>query len=124
MRGRIAAAVVLPCVLMVALVAAPTAFPLPIARHYEMVSHPYKAGYGVGIIEAAAPTGDSMAYTSLGAFAGAPSNSIGKGFGGAYVAERQPSGWVTRPLMLPASEAPYIAPAVADFSSTFEQALF
>lgn len=125
MRGRIVLAVGLHCLcLTLLIIAAPAAFSLPAGRHYEMVSPPFKAGYGVGTIEAAASTGESISYTSIGSFEGAPSSSVGKGSGSAYVATRTPSGWKTIPLMLPASLAPYFAPAIADFSSTFEQALF
>jgi hypothetical protein len=129
LKGRIAAALIgLSCLVSAWLATTNVVLALPPGRHYEMVSEPYKAGYGVGVIEAATPVSDGwangVAYTSIGSFAGAPSNSIGKGSGGAYIAMREPSEWVTHPAMLPASLAPYIAPAIADYSSTFEQELF
>jgi hypothetical protein len=72
---------------------------LPANRAYEMVSPPYKGGYGVVQIEAVALSGESVAFFSKGAFAGAPA---GLSFID-YVSHREASGWSTSPLMPPAN---------------------
>jgi hypothetical protein len=74
-------------------------------RHYEMVSPPYKGGYGVGTIDAVSPDGDSVAFFSNGAFAGAPSGFTDPD----YVARRGAAEWSTAPVMPPASLLPYTA---------------
>jgi hypothetical protein len=78
------------------------AFALPEGRVYEMVSPPYKGGYGVGglggLIKAVAPDGESVAFYSKGAFAGAPSGFTGID----YVSRRGVSGWSTSASMPPA----------------------
>jgi hypothetical protein len=74
-------------------------------RHYEMVSPPYKGGYGVNSIEAVSPDGESVAFYSNGAFAGAPSGFTVPD----YVARRGASEWSTVPVMPPESLLPYTA---------------
>jgi hypothetical protein len=103
---------------------ATTALALPAGRHYEMVTPSFKAGYGVlvSVPLDVAPTGDSVAFTSLGAFAGAPADRLFN----TYLARRDAaSGWMTNPLSVPANLTPY-APGfgATDFSSTLEEALF
>ena len=76
-------------------------------RHYEMVSPVYKGGYGATKIAAVAaneenPNGESVAYSSVGVFAGATESSLFT-FEPAYFAHRGPSGWETAPLRAPAS---------------------
>jgi len=106
----------------VTLASASAAYALPEGRHYEMISPLYKAGYGVRLIEAISPDGNSLIFTSLGAFAGAPSNHIGFATGSAYLAKREADQWVTTPAMLPATVAPYETPG--DFSATLSEAFF
>jgi hypothetical protein len=85
-----------------------TAAALPEGRAYEMVSPVEKGGYGVepaGVNEdqfAAAPSGDGFAFSSVGVFAGAPSNP---GFV-VYYASRGAHGWSTSPLSPPATIGP------------------
>ncbi|HEY3829621.1 MAG TPA: hypothetical protein VGL57_10545 [Solirubrobacteraceae bacterium] len=74
-----------------------TALALPEGRVYEMVSPVYKGGYGAGKIEAVAADGESVAFFSPGAFAGAPAGAHGID----YIARRGASGWSTTPLMVP-----------------------
>jgi hypothetical protein len=73
---------------------------LPVGRQYEMVSPVFKGGFGAASINAVAPSGESVAYFSPGAFNGAPS---GAELGEDYLATRSASGWSTVPLMPPAS---------------------
>jgi hypothetical protein len=68
-------------------------------RHYELVTPPYKAGFGARTIAAVATDGESVGFFSLGAFAGTPSAPTTLG----YVAKRGSSGWSTTPLLPPAS---------------------
>jgi hypothetical protein len=93
------------------------AFAVPEGRHYEMVSPPYKGGYSVQRIEAVAPDGESVAFISKGAFAGAPSSDPFN----EYVARRGASGWSTAPMMAPAALVPN--PELRDVSSTLGTAL-
>jgi hypothetical protein len=94
----------------------PAALALPEGRHYEMVSPLYKAGYGVTGIEAVAPDGESVAFASLGGFAGVPSGSpLG---GDSYLARRGGGGWATVSLQPPPPGG-----AVVDFSADFEYVL-
>ncbi|MGA7704306.1 MAG: hypothetical protein WB998_05360 [Solirubrobacteraceae bacterium] len=70
------------------------AFELPESRVYEMVSPPYKADYGVKsdlAEQGASPDGTSFVFSSLGAFAGASSNTLTV----PYIARRTLGGWVT-----------------------------
>jgi hypothetical protein len=95
-----------------------SALALPEGRVYEMVSPPYKGGYGVFSIGAAAPSGEAVAFGSLGAFEGA---SSGETAAVGYVARRGPSGWSTFPVVPPATIAPGIVSH--DFSATLESVL-
>jgi hypothetical protein len=90
-------------------------------RHYEMVSPPYKGGYGASAITAAAPNGESVVFNSRGAFAGAPA-SPGNGPAAPYVARRGPSGWSTTPLVVPTALSPEGATGF-DISPTLESYL-
>jgi hypothetical protein len=94
-------------------------FALPEGRVYEMVSPPYKAGYGVqgNLFTAAllvAPDGERVAFNSQGGFAGDPSlNAVNN----QYIVNRQADvGWSTAPLSPPASILPW--GEVVDFSRT------
>jgi hypothetical protein len=66
-------------------------------RHYEMVSPPYKGGYGAGI-KAVAPDGESVEYQSQGLFAGEQWALEAQA---EYVARRSPTGWTTTALSSP-----------------------
>jgi len=110
-------AVVAAVVLAGALSAAP-AVALPEGRTYELVSPAYKGGYGVAKMLAVAPDGESVAFSSLGAFAGSlgePSLESG------YVARRGASGWSTLPAQLPAAVAPDVL--FGDYSATLGSVL-
>ena len=90
------------------------AFALGEGRVYEMVSPVFKGGYGA-LLQAVAPDGERVAFSSLGVFEGVPRPEIGS----TYLATREAgSGWSTTPLQPPFREA-----SVSDFSSTFEYAL-
>lgn len=123
-RLRTTTAAVLLCSLVAALFAASTAFALSPERHYEMVSPVFKAGYGVSSLQAVAIDGEHVAFDSLGSFAGAPTDQIGEGFGGSYLASRTVSGWSIAPLMLPASIGPFNKPPLPDLSPMLDESLF
>jgi hypothetical protein len=80
-----------------------------------MVSPPYKGGYGVGVINALAPDGESVVFSSTGVFAGVlwalEAESV-------YVARRSSTGWSTTALSSP---PPMGTPL--DFSATLEYTL-
>ena len=63
-------------------------------RVYELVSPAYKGGYGATTVTAVAPNGESIAFGSLGAFAGDPADNAVKN---EYIARRSPSGWSSTP---------------------------
>jgi hypothetical protein len=72
-------------------------------RHYEMVSPVFKGGYGATRIEGVSPDGESVAFYSPGAFAGAP---VGVGTSVntvAYLARHRASGWSSSSLLPPPS---------------------
>jgi hypothetical protein len=73
-------------------------------RVYEMVSPPFKGGYGANAIERVSSDGDGVVFNSLGAFAGSPSSLTGTG--NAYLARRGGLEWSTIPLVPPAAIAP------------------
>jgi hypothetical protein len=110
-RGiRLVGAVMLAC--SVCCGVSVSALALPEGRVYEMVSPPYKAGYGVDKLEAAAPDGESVAFASLGSFDGVLSNA----FVDTYLARRGASGWSTTALQPPTG-------LTSVFSATLEYAL-
>ncbi len=74
------------------------AIALPAGRHYEMVSPVFKGGFGASGIRAVAENGESVAFYSPGAFAGAPGGIDGLD----YIARRTTAGWSTAPIMAPA----------------------
>jgi hypothetical protein len=90
-----------------ALMAAP-AHALSEGRVYEMVSPPFKGGFGATHIEAVTPDGESVAYFSPGAFAGQPAGFSEAIDGVAYLARRGGSGWSTVPLVPPDSLSPSV----------------
>ncbi len=93
---------------------APPALALPEGRIYEMVSPVYKAGYGVNEIVAAAPNGESLAFSAKGGFGGLLSGS--GFFNNVYVARRGTSEWSTESVQPPFG-------SVSDFSSDLEYTL-
>ena len=110
--AALAVALVLGC-------AAPVALALPPGRAYEMVSPPYKGGYGVTEVLAVAPDGESVMFDSNGAFAGEPGVGLVANY---YLARRDGvSGWSTSPLNVPTGLAPVAF--VPDFSATLEKAV-
>jgi hypothetical protein len=78
------------------------ALAIPSDHAYEMVSPSYKGGYGIAHIEAAAANGDSVAFFSKGAFAGAPGAPSFMD----YVARRGGAEWLTTPIMPPTALMP------------------
>jgi hypothetical protein len=113
-RTRMCALVCTVLLFATALTAAP-ALALPEGRVYEMVSPVYKGGYPAGIPEAVAPDGESVAFNSLGLFAGLLWNP-GAG-ANSYLARRGASGWSTSPL------GPPPVGGLVDFSANLEYAL-
>ncbi len=78
-------------------------------RSYEMVSPPYKGGYGVKEINAVAPDGNTVLFRSPGTFAGEPSGvnaSIATKF--QYIARRSPTGWTTSSVAVPSATMPFV----------------
>lgn len=100
-----AIAVLIGMLVGLALTAAP-ALALPEGRTYEMVTPPYKGGYGVLHIEGVATNGESVAYYSPGVFAGSEAGLTPNIDSLAYLARREPSGWTTTPLLPPDSLTP------------------
>ncbi|MGA7815106.1 hypothetical protein, partial [Caballeronia sp.] len=87
---------------------------LPDCRAYELVSPVYKAGFGALTIEAVNPDGESVAFYSPGAFAGAPSGVTNLD----YLAHRTASSWTTKSEMTPSVLEPEFEDR--DISSTLE----
>ncbi len=81
-------------------------------RAYELVTPPYKGGYGAGIV-AASLNGEKVLFFSLGVFAGTPRPGVGS----FYLAHREAGkGWSTTPEQPPISGAN----GIAEFSPTLE----
>lgn len=94
---------------------------LPEGRHYEMVSPPYKGGYGVfeglgAVAMGGGPEGERVAFRSLGSFNGEPNSGTVS-----YFASRSASGWQTAPMQPPAAVA---TANLDDVSPTLESSLF
>jgi hypothetical protein len=92
-------------------------FALSNGRVYELASPVYKEGFGVDEIQAVAPDGESVAFSSRGAFAQTP----GPPSSVAYLARRGEVGWSTVSLVPPAAIAPN--PAEFDYSETLDSSL-
>ena len=94
------------------------ALALPEGRHYEMVSPPYKGGYGALLLLATAMQGggegEGVVFDSPGDFAGSPAGAVT----GSYLAHRTESEWSTSPLLPPASLTS--APVLNDISPTLQ----
>jgi hypothetical protein len=93
------------------------AFGLSGGRVYELVSPLFKGGYGAVRIEAVAPDGEGVAFDSLGAFGGAPSNAPHN----TYISRRSVMGWSTVSLMPPATVTP--AGNTEDYSEPLDSTL-
>ncbi len=95
-------------------------------RHYEMVSPPYKGGYGaieVNDVAVSGPSeGERVVFTSQGSFAGATNGPLFA----TYLARRSATGWVTAPLMLPSTPStPHgNEPGGEAYSPSLESVLF
>lgn len=103
--SRVGGAALLFALLALACVGPGVAGALPADRVYEMVSPVFKGGFGVSFPTEApvvALDGESVAYHSSGAFAGAPAGSP---LGLDYLARRGASGWSTVSLLPPAALA-------------------
>ena len=95
-----------------------SALALPDGRTYEMVSPIYKGGYGANAIDAIAPDGESVAFVSLGAFSGDPSNNA---ITNDYISRRvEGAGWSTMPSSVPAALP---QSGIQDFSTNMEFSL-
>ncbi|HXC23223.1 MAG TPA: hypothetical protein VNU28_01450, partial [Solirubrobacteraceae bacterium] len=80
-------------------------------RVYEMVTPPYKGGYGGGMV-AASPNGENVLFFSLGVFADLQRPKVGS----YYVAHRDAEeGWSTS-----STEPPFPESGVEEFSSNLE----
>lgn len=97
-----------------AALSASPALALPEGRVLEMVSPPFKGGQEA-IPQVAAPDGESVVFTSLGLFAGAPWNNKGSSM---YVARRSAAGWSTAPAQPPPPFG-----TVVDFSADLRYAV-
>jgi hypothetical protein len=87
------------------------AYALPSGRTYEMVTPPFKGGYGAALL-AESPDGERLVFTSIGAFGDIPLPTTGN----AYVAHRvEGSGWVTHAL-----EPPFFESQASEFSASVE----
>lgn len=97
-----------------------TVYALPPGRAYEMVTPPYKGGYGAGTVLAAAPNGEAVIFVSLGAFAGADASNANDD----YIARRGDLVWTTSPVMPPGALAPFSFPVdfSADIGATLAEA--
>jgi hypothetical protein len=96
---------------------------LPDCRAYEMVSPPYKEGFGATGIEAVSPEGGSVVFYSPGTFAGAPLGLTGNLVGKSYVARRGTTGWTTESMLPPASLTSEIQDAALEVSPSLESAV-
>lgn len=93
----------------------------PEGRVYEMVSPPYKGGYGIsGQRIAVAPNGEAVGFDSIGVFSDEASDLL---LDNGYVARREPNGWVTTGTDPPATLSPGILAPVADYSQNFADSL-
>jgi hypothetical protein len=102
--------------------AASPALALSSGRAYELVSPPFKGGFGATRIEGVREDGNAVAYYSPGAFAGA-SAGFSEGLDSArYVATRGAAGWSSTPLV-PPSALSNVVVGNADFGPSLSQEL-
>jgi hypothetical protein len=84
-------------------------------RAYEMVSPPYKGGYGIGVIKGVEPAGNSVVFGSAGIFAGVSWASEAES---SYTAHRTATGWTTTAVSSPPTTSiPF------DFATSLQYAL-
>jgi hypothetical protein len=115
--GRVCVHVSLVIVSVMAFTAAP-ALALNPERHYEQVSPEFKGGSSAGGIVGVAPDGESVAFGSLGAFAGSSNLALLDD----YQATRSGSGWSTVSLTPPSSLSGYAI--LAGLSPSLESSLW
>ncbi len=77
------------------------ALALPPGREYELVSPPYKGGYGASGIEGVSQDGECAAFYSPGVFNGNPAGTSDSFDSVAYMSCRSDEGWSTVPLTPP-----------------------
>lgn len=78
-------------------------------RVFEQVSPAYKGGFGASFVEAISQSGESVAFYSPTAFAGAPAGLSQNVDAFDYIARRGPDGWVSVPAMPPYTVLPAVA---------------
>jgi hypothetical protein len=93
---------------------------LPECRGYEMVSPPYKEGNTV-LPVAGSQDGTRLVYESLGVTGGAGSDYV-LAPGAVYEAVRGPTGWVSAPIVPPATAFPGYA--YLDYGATTQRSLW
>jgi hypothetical protein len=86
-------------------------------RVYEMVSPPYKGGYGANSIKRIALNGESIVFGSLGVFGGEPAGQPEN----AYLANRTSVGWSTVPVNVSAVSSP--DSEIEDYTTNLESVL-
>ena len=102
--------------------AASSALALSSGRAYELVSPPFKGGFGATRIEGVREDGNGVVYYSPGGFAGA-SAGFSEGLDSArYVATRGAAGWSSTPLV-PPSALSNVVEGNADFDPSLSQEL-
>jgi hypothetical protein len=117
-RSSVVAILASLCALAAGLLFATSALALNPERHYEMVSPVFKGGSPVEegrADQAISPDGEAIAFTSPGAFNGAPAGLQPLD----YLARRGASGWLTVPQMPPLDVA--VAFEKNDISSSLDQ---
>lgn len=94
---------------------------LPECRAYEMVSPPFKDGTSVARLMAASQDGERAVFTSVGVFAGSPSDD---GFNSYLAARSASAGWAISPLDPPAQLTPFgeVANPV-DFNASLSESI-
>lgn len=87
----------------------PPAFANGDGRVFERVSPAYKGGFGASFIEAVGQSGESVAFYSPTAFAGAPAGLSQNVDALDYIARRGATGWSSTPVMPPYTVLPAVA---------------
>ncbi len=95
---------------------------LPDCRAYEQASEPEKKGGSASFAEQTpiAPSGERVAYGSLGSFDGALTNQRGA----IYIAHRTPTGWTTQPVIGRPAPSPTDPGGRAIFNPELDRWLF
>jgi hypothetical protein len=100
-----------------------SAFALPAGRVYEMVSPVFKGGLGATLITAVGQSGESVAYFSPGAFAGAQAGLGNTANPLSYMARRGTLGWTSESLLPPDGLLPYVQSGDSQVSLTLGSVL-